>query len=109
MRLKKPAWIRKSRVTIVEGEPLPQTAGGIHPVHVRLARKYWLIDAWVEEWEYFGWKPYDATVYRLRKYDPHNTPVEAVPLGFNTVGFEVYTTNLKKLVRGEAPAWVVGA
>lgn len=105
MRLKKPAWIRKARVMVMTGELLPPSAGGIRPVYVRLAKEH---DG-LQIWEYYGYKPYDATLYRLREYDPRNCPAEAVPLGFDSVGFEVYTTNLKKLVRGEAPAWVVGA
>ncbi|HBT19868.1 MAG TPA: hypothetical protein DEA47_00600 [Peptococcaceae bacterium] len=96
--LKRVAWIRRHRVLKMKDEPLPKTVGGMSAViGWRLVRE---TEDGLQYWEAYGWKPYDATLYRLSEYDPANCPAEAVPA-------EIYTENLKLLVKGRASAYLV--
>lgn len=99
---KTPAWVRRQRVIKLADEPLPHTCGGLR-----------VITCWkllqetpdgIQFWEVYGWKPYDATLYRLREYNPRSCPAEAVLL--EEAGFSLYTTNLKLFVKGEAPYYI---
>ncbi|MGB9661809.1 MAG: hypothetical protein ACPL5F_07285 [Moorellaceae bacterium] len=76
-RHKRAAWIRRKLLYLMPGEAPPERAGGIAFKFLRYLGNRGGVDVW----EAFGWKPYDATLYRLREHDPRNCPHEAVPLG----------------------------
>ncbi|MGB9662740.1 MAG: hypothetical protein ACPL5F_12150 [Moorellaceae bacterium] len=86
-------WTRRIVIGVEPGQPPPVRYGDlvIHGARY-VGRSPWGDDLW----ECYGWKPYDATLYRLREQDPRNCPHEVVPLGW-----ECWATDLRWLARGD--------
>jgi hypothetical protein len=99
-RLKRAAWVRRVVIGVEPGGGPPVRYGDLV---IHGARYLGKGPYGCDQWLCFGWKPHDASAYRLRKYNPGDCPVEATPLGPDEgeAGFEVWVSDLRWLVRGD--------